>query len=394
MPAGTTHRPDIRLAGFADRAPLAQAWRWLDTAGSAPGRETAAAEDAAGRVLAEAVTARTDLPPANLAAADGYAVRAADTEGASAYNPLPFALSDAAGAARAYLVSAGTKLPTGCDAILDFGAVSRLDADRMDVLDTAAQGDGIAARGSMFRAGTIALAAGRRLRPQDLALLRALGVARVAVLRRPLVRLVIAGPKTDGADELGPMLRALTVRDGGIPAEGDRTSLKNAILEAGAADIVLIAGRSAAGEDDIAALALAEAGGMLALHGIALRPGASSGLGRLGSATVVLLPGDPLACLVAYDMLAGRLIRRMAGLSADLPYRTGALPLSRKIVSAIGFTDVVPAVVSGDGAAPVGSVETGRLTSACRAAGFVMVPETLEGYAAGDIVRVHLYDQA
>ncbi|MCF3947026.1 molybdopterin-binding protein [Acidiphilium iwatense] len=394
MPAGTTHRPwrDIRLIGFADRAPLAQAWRWLDAAGSVPGHETVPAENATGRVLAETVAAPKDLPPADLAAADGYAVRAADTEDASAYNPLPFALSDAASAARAHLISAGTALPSGCDAILDFGTVSRIDADRAEVLEPVARGEGVAARGSLIRAGTVALAAGRRLRPQDLALLAALGIARVAVLRRPLVGLAIAGSKTGGVDQLGPMLRALTTRDGGVPAGPGRMTFKAAVAEAGAADVILIAGRSGTGEDDIAGLALAEAGGTRALHGIALRPGGSSGLGQLGAVPVILLPGDPLACLAAYDMLAGRLIRRIAGLSTDLPYRIGALPLSRKIVSSTGFTDIVPVAVSGDEAAPIGSVETGHLAASCRAAGFVMVPETLEGYAAGDIVRVHLYD--
>lgn len=389
MPAEPADPPDIRLAGFADRTPLAQAWRWVDAAGVARGHESIAAEDAAGRVLAEAVTAGTDLPPADLAAADGYAVRAADTEGASAYNPLPL---DVSGAAGGCLVSAGATLPPGCDTILEFGAVSRLGADRAEVLEPVAQGEGVAARGSMIRAGTVALAAGRRLRPQDLALLAALGVARVAVLRRPLVGLAIAGPKPGGADQLGPMLRALIARDCGVAAGPSPTGLKHAIAEAGVADIILIAGRSGAGEDDIAALTLAEAGGALALHGIALRPGGSSGLGRLGAVPVVLLPGDPLACLAAYDMLAARLIRRIAGLSMELPYRVEPLRLRRKIVSSIGFTDVVPIAVTDGMAAPAGSVESGHLATVWRAAGFVMVAETLEGYPVGDIVPVHLYD--
>jgi molybdopterin molybdotransferase len=276
---------------------------------------------------------------------------------------------------------------------LEFGAVSRIGADRAEVLEPAAQGEGISARGSLIRAGTVALAAGRWLRPQDLALLAALGVARVAVLRRPLIWLAIAGPKTGGVDQLGPMLRALIARDGGVSAEGDRAGLKAAIADAGAADVVLIAGRSGAGEDDIASLTLAEAGGALALHGIALRPGGSGGLGRLGHAPVVLLPGDPLACLAAYDMLAGRLIRRIAGLSTELPYRIDSLKLSRKIVSLIGFTDIVPVIVTDGAAAPAGSVESGHLATVCRAAGFVMVAETSEGYPAGDIVPVHLYNQ-
>ena len=90
---------------------------------------------------------------------------------------------------------------------------------------------------------------------------------------------------------------------------------------------------------------------------------------------VLLLPGDPLACFAAYELLAGRLIRHIAGLSAALPYPTREIVLGRKIVSAIGLTDMVQMVVSEGVAAPIGS--------ACRASGFVVVPEAREGYREG-----------
>jgi molybdopterin molybdotransferase len=374
------------LTGFADRAPLAQAWAWLDAACIAPGCEFLSPEDAVGRVLAADVPVQSDLPPGAVVAADGYAVRAADTEGASAYNPLPLILSEAAGAGRACRVAAGTSLPPGSDAILTFEAATCTGPETLEVLEAAAQGDGVTPRASLARSGEVALAAGRRLRPQDLALLRMLGIARVSVRRRPTVRLVIAGPKGVQMEALGPMLRALVTRDGGVPAEAGHATLAGAIAAAGEAGVILVGGRSSAGEDDQAAAALMEAGGTIALHGIAVRPGGSSGLGQLGAVPVLLLPGDPLACFAAYELLAGRLIRQIAGLPVGLPYPTRDLPLGRKIVSAIGFTDMVQMVVSEGVAAPIGSV--------WRASGFVVVPQAREGYAEGETVRVHLYDPA
>ncbi|MGH7107772.1 MAG: molybdopterin-binding protein, partial [Acetobacteraceae bacterium] len=169
-------------------------------------------------------------------------------------------------------------------------------------------------------------------------------------------------------------------------------SLAGGIAGAGEADVILLAGRSGAGTDDIAAPALVQAGGEIAMHGIAIRPGASSGLGRWHGKAVLLLPGDPLACLIAYDMLAGRLIRRLAGLSLDFPYPPATWPLGRKIVSAIGFTDVVPVALAREAVIPIASAESAQLPASCRADGFVVVPESLEGYAEGETVSVCLYD--
>ncbi len=190
------------------------------------------------------------------------------------------------------------------------------------------------------------------------------------------------------------MLRALVMRDGGLPVAARDAILAGAIAAPDEADAILVAGRSSAGEDDLAAAALVEAGGAIALHGIALRPGGSSGLGRLGTVPVLLLPGEPLACFAAYELLAGRLIRQIAGFPAGLPYPTCEFALGRKIVSAIGFTDMVQIAVRDGVAAPIGSVERGGLPPACRASGFVVVPEALEGYREGEVVCVHLYDPA
>ncbi len=389
------------------RIPLPTALTWIDGRVAALGPETVDVEGACGRVAATPCVSGADWPNADAAAVDGYAARAADSEGASFYNPLLLALVGAlvgaqdAGAlppASAFLAVAGAPLPTGADAILPFDAAQRSGAAALEVLAPVARGEGVDRRGSELRAGTEAVPRSRRLRPQDIALLAAMGVTRVAVVRRPRVRLVVAGAKAGGHDALTPMLCALVARDGGRvevspPDDAGRTALAQAMARPAAGiDLVLVAGRCGVGADDEAPLAVAEAGGRLDMHGIAMRPGGSAGVGQLGDMPALLLPGTPLGCLSAYDMLAARAVRRLAGRLAALPYGVTDAALDRKIVSAIGFTDLVRVRVAGGRATPLGSAESGGLAGAARADGFVVVPEASEGHAPGSVVRIHLYD--
>jgi molybdopterin molybdotransferase len=259
---------------------------------------------------------------------------------------------------------------------------------------------GVERRGQELRAGAAPLLAGRALRPEDAGLLAVLGIERVEVVRRPRVRLIVAGPKRPGAgaapDGDGPLLQALVARDGGaleaIVAAEERGAI-GAALGAPGADAILVAGRTGTGPDDEAPLALADAG-ELDLHGLGLRPGGSTGMGRVGAVPVILLPGEPLACLVAYELVAGRLIRRLGGRDPRLPHPVREAELARKIVSAVGVVDVCRVRLVDGRAEPVGSVEEGGLASVVRADGFVVVPAPLEGHAPGARVAVHLYGDA
>lgn len=383
---------DIRGVGFAARSRLAEVRSWLDSVPSVPAHEMIPLSRAVGRVLASDLAATRNLPPVPSAAIDGFAVHAADSAGAGIYNPCALIVSESPGAGRAVPVTAGATLPLGTDTVLAFTAVSRVAPDQLQVITEAAPGEGVTASGRALRAGAIALSAGHVLRPQDVALLAMLGNENAHVISRPKIRLVVAGPKAGRAEALEAMLAALIERDGGEASGGVSVSLASAIAAPTAAEVTLIAGRSGPGADDVAAPAVKEAGGEVVMHGVAMRPGGSSGLARLHGKAALLLPGEPLACLTAYDMLAARLIRRLARISAILPYPRTSLRLGRKIVSAIGFTDIVPVAKAGEAVVPTISAECAELPSACQASGFVVVPEALEGYREGESVSVCLYD--
>jgi molybdopterin molybdotransferase len=195
-------------------------------------------------------------------------------------------------------------------------------------------------------------------------------------------------------DANGPMLAALVARDGGAVVdrrrvEDDRAALRDALGLPGA-DIVLVAGGTGPNAGDEAAAALAEAG-ELVVHGVALRPGETAGAGRAAGIPVFLLPGAPAACLWAYEFLAGRAIRQLAGRGPELPFPAQVKRLGRKIVSEIGMTDVCPVRrTSDDEVAPLAPFAEAGLVAAAEADGFVLVPEASEGYPLGARVTVYL----
>ena len=376
---------------------------WIDGNLSPLGPETVPLAEARGRVLAEDVSARVDLPPFDRAAVDGIAVRAEETAGAGAYNPLSFRLVSGDGAVPtdgAVRVSAGDRLPAGLDAVVQFD-FAEPRGGACDIIDPVAPGNGVEPAASSFTRGAVLAAAGRRLMAHDLGLLAAGGLAQVPVVRRPSVDVIVVEPPVlrSGAihEANGALLGALIERDGEILCDSRRVLREGgaltAALAAASGDVVLMAGATGPGPDDAAAAALAEAG-TLVVHGVALSPGETAGFGRLGQGVpVFLLPGAPAACLAAYEILAGRALRRLGGRDPALPYRSRSMAMARKLVSSIGRMEIAPVRLRPDGLVePAGSFANSGLAAAAGADGFVVIPEGSEGVAQGAQVTVYLYD--
>ena len=384
---------DVRGRGFADRVSLERATAWIDAHSAALRAEEIESRTAAGRVLAAAVDAARAIPAEDRAGMDGYAVRSADTVGAGDYNPLELALVEAEDelpAASAASISSGQALSRGADAILPFES-ARVSGAVIEIFGAVAEGFGVVRKGQQVQAGARLLERGRVLVPQDIGLLASLGAGRVPVVRQPRVLILVNGPKRCEEDANGPMLRALVERDGGSVVEVMAQAVEDNGFAAGdETDLILVAGRSGTGWDDTAALTIDRVG-ELAVHGVAIRPGGSAGMGVMGGAPVLLLPGDPLECLCAYEMLAGRMVRRLGGRAAALPFAVVEAEVGRKIVSMIGVVDVCRVRLEDGRVEAISSAESGGLASAVRADGFVVIPAPLEGYAPGARVRVYVY---
>jgi molybdopterin molybdotransferase len=396
----------------SERARLDDVDAWIDGWAAPAAAEDVALANAVGRVLAGSALAPLDLPPFDRAAADGFALRADETVGASAYNPLSFRLGPAsAGVAPggAVAVASGEPLPAGADAVIRLEHAMPEPPGAVAVIAPVFVGSAVERQGChAARGSALLLASAPRLDAVDIGWLASAGLLHVSVVGRPRVRCVLVAGRTIEAgrapaagetfDANGPLLAALVERDGGETVDRRRTerskeALRAALAAPGGAqgvDIVLIAGGTGSGSDDHAAAALAEAGA-LAMHGVALRPGGTAGAGRAAGVPVFLLPGSPAHCLWAYELLAGRAIRLMAGLSPELPYAVKTLRVARKIVSEVGTLEVCPVRRTGGGEVePLPSFDEVGLAAAAEADGFVLVPEASEGYPQGASVTVYL----
>ncbi|HEX8740541.1 MAG TPA: gephyrin-like molybdotransferase Glp [Casimicrobiaceae bacterium] len=414
MTVGAALPGDVRMHGFGRRVEVGAVLEWVDHHAMCLGATSVALDEAAGRVLATPVVASLDVPEFDRSAMDGYAIHGAETAGASDYNPLAFTIvGDAlpgrpfAGAVAegcAVRIMTGAPLPAGADAVVPAEYAHENDG-RVELTQGVGPGKHVGVRGEDIRSGAAVLDRGRSLRAQDIGLLASLGIARVDVIERPRVRILVTGNEIVNAGEAkgihqiydanSPMLASLVARDGGVVEKrlklrDDAESIRAALTASGA-DVILVSGGSSVGREDHAPRLLAEVG-ELAIHGVAMRPSSPAGVGRIGDVPVFLLPGNPVSCLCAYDFFAGRAIRLRGGRAPGWPHRTRDGVVARKIASAVGRVDYCRVRWTGDGIEPLALSGASILSSTTRADGFVIVPAESEGYAPGTTVTVYLYE--
>lgn len=407
---------DVRMRGFAERISVEQALAWLDNELDRLGMladEVISLDDAAGRVLAVDVISTVNVPNFQRAMMDGFALRSADIANASDANSIAFdvlgdcfpgkAFTGEIGAGQGVRIMTGAPMPSGADCVLPVELSESVD-DEVRALTSLPTGKNLGSVGEDIISGDTILSAGRVLRPQDVGVLSSIGHSQITVVRRPHVRIVVTGDELLPAGTLpqgsqivdanGPMLTALVERDGGLPdhpgiVPDDRDAILSALNDD--ADIILTSGGSSVGQEDHVPTLLAEHG-ELVVHGVAMRPAGPIGMGTFDGRLVMLLPGNPVACLWGYDLLAGRAIRRLGGRKADWPYRKISAVLSREITSPVGRLDYVRVHLAEGQAESVSSSGASVLSSTTRADGFVVVPAEVAGFDLGAEVEVFLYD--
>jgi molybdopterin biosynthesis enzyme len=296
-------------------------------------------------------------PPHDVAAVDGWALRASELVGASSYTPLPLAKQPA-------WVEAGERIPDGCDCVLDQDSVDG-SAPIAQALAEAIPGQGIRRRGSEV-ADTNRVADAWRLGDVHQTMhgprLRVVNVPGGAIT----TRLIAGGLRRSG-------IAFVSVE----AAARDRASIAHA-LDADGCDLLLMVGGSGVGRTDAAVMALAGRGEVLA-HGLALEPGRTAAVGRIDRIPVIAVPGAPDSALAIWLTLVLPVLDRLSG----RPKRqTIALPLARKIASTVGITELV-LLEQGNGAWIPLSVGDLALEAVARADAWLVVPPVSEGYAAG-----------
>ncbi|MBE0512186.1 molybdopterin molybdotransferase MoeA [Candidatus Bathyarchaeota archaeon] len=368
---------------------------------------------ASGRITAEDVQAKNDLPPFDRSAVDGYAVKAQDTFGASQFNPKTLKLTEnevREGEARQ--IWTGTPLPRGADAVIMLEYTKRIE-DKIEVVITVTPGGNVSRKGEDVQRGEVAIKAGTRLKPHHLGLLAALGTTHVNVVKKPKVAILSTGnelvelghkPKPNQIVEtnrliLSSMCQGLGAEplDLGI-AKDDLKEISAKIREGlEQADVVITTGGTSVGYPDLVPMAINQIGtpGVI-VHGVAMRPGMPTALAILQGKPVFILSGNPVAAMIGFEAFARPLLLKLLGVERE-PRPTLKARVTRRVASALGrrvFLRVRVFERNGEFfAEPVRIKGAGVLSTMTKANGYVKIPENREGLEEGESVIVHLFDK-
>jgi len=376
--------------------------------------------DALGRVTAGPVYAPHPLPAFPRTTVDGYAVRAADTHGASdtlpAYLKVVGEVLMGAEAdlhlepGQCALIHTGGMIPDGADAVVMVEYTQSVRSGEVEILRPVASGENFLKIGEDVREGDQVIQAGVQIRPAEIGGLMALGITRISVARKPNVGIISSGDELVPPDNRpGPAqvrdinaytLAALVREVGGIgvnygiqpdKAEVLRSVAANALLEC---DIVVITAGSSASTRDLTADVINMLGnpGVL-VHGVNVRPGKPTILAVCDGKVVIGLPGNPVSALVIATLFVKPVIERLLGLPEKrlVPSRVARLTLN--LSSQTGREDWIPVKLQetkdGFRADPVFG-KSNLIFTLARADGLIRIPAEANGLAAGELVEVIL----
>lgn len=364
-----------------------------------------------GRVTVKDIRAKYYLPPFDRSAVDGYALKAEDTFGVSAFNPKIFKLTkNQVGKNEAGELWTGNPLPEGADAVVMLEHTKKFD-NKIELATTVTPKENVSQRGEDVTKGDVAVKAGTRLNPHHLGLLAALNETQVDVVRKPKVailstgnELVELGQKLEHGQivetnqlifscmcsELGAEPRELGI------AKDDLEEIIAKIKEGiDVADAIITTGGTSVGYPDLVPTAVNQIGkpGVI-VHGVAMRPGMPTALAILEGKPVFILSGNPVAATVGFEVFTRPVLLKLLGIKKE-PRPIISAKLTRRVAAALGRRVFLRVrVVDREGnffAEPVRTKGSGVLTTMTKANGYVIIPENREGLKEGESVYVHLF---
>ena len=392
------------------------------------GSERVPLAQALGRVVASRIVAEVDVPGFDRASVDGFAVRADDTNGASAQTPrrltlLPEILTPgteprlAIEPGTATLIATGGMVPRGADAVVMVEHTETIEEAgdiAIEIRRPATIGQFIAFAGSDMARGETVLRAGQVLTSREIGMLAAVGRAEVEVWRRPRIAIISTGdeiiapggPIRPGAvyDSNAAILAAAVEEAGGVPCPlgigADDDAILTSLVEQGLAtcDMVIMSGGTSKGAGDLCYRAVARFNDPgIIVHGVALKPGKPLCLAVTGGKPVVVLPGFPTSAIFTFHEFVAPVIRAFAGLPAEQAERLPAvLPL--RTASERGRTEylMVSLMPGEDGglAAYPNAKGSGAVTAFSQADGFIAIDAQVDAVPAGTPVEVQLIGRA
>ncbi len=386
--------------------------------------ETLPASEACGRVLSKALIAPVDLPHFNRTNMDGYAVRAADTFGASASLPMYLKLVGAIEMGKeakrslkkgeTMRIATGGMLPTGADSMVMVEYTEEMGDGTVEIQRSVSPWENILRIGEDVKKGAPIFPAGRRLRAQDLGALTGVGITKVPVYGCPVVALISTGdeivspeqtPKPGQVRNVNQYsLRAMIAEAGGEAfdlgvVKDDRAAFEKAMATAlKQADVVMISGGSSVGTKDMTVEVICSfPRSEVFFHGISIAPGKPTIFATAAGKPVMGLPGHPVSALVVFALFGAPLIRMMSGetaATAFAPVRTTRARLAQNVASAPGREDYVRVILENRDGAHIATPlpgKSGAVFSLVKADGMFCILHNEEGKETGEEVEVILF---
>jgi molybdenum cofactor synthesis domain-containing protein len=395
-----------------DTIPLEEARQLIDDAMKPLARtESVSLEHANGRVLALDVTSDRDVPPFSRAGMDGYAVIAADTFGASRYEPktlrvvetiytgqVPTERVDRGAASE---IATGAPMPDGADAVVMVEETERA-GNEVRIFTPVYPRQNVGKQGADIVQGQTVLRRGDVLNPSRIGAIAALGLGEIDVFARPTIAILSTGneiiapgvPLQPGQiyDINRYTLSTIIAEHGGVPvahqtAQDTLADLEAAIDRCLNEDVMVFSGGSSVGERDLILDVIGRRGEIL-FHGIAVKPGKPTVFGVINGKAVFGMPGYPTSCLSNAYMLLVPALRRMAHLPT-FQVRTITVPLAHRVVSTTGRHQFYTVRVI-DGMAHPAFKASGDITSMSQADGYIEIPAQTDIVEKGEMVEVKL----
>lgn len=377
-------------------------------------------QDALGRVSAHSVTAPHPLPTFPRSTVDGYAVRAADTFGASDSLPAYLAMIGdvpmgvesglTLSPGQCALIHTGGMLPEVADAVVMVEHTQTSRHGEVEILRAAGVGENVLRVGEDVLPGQEVIPAGVSLRPAEIGGLMALGITHVKVARKPRVGILSSGDEvippehTPVAGQVRDVnsytLKALVSQGGGEPYLFGIIPDQEDVLEQATSsaletcDLVVITAGSSASTRDLTAQVVNRLGspGVL-VHGVNVRPGKPTILAVCNGKAVIGLPGNPVSTLVIALLFVVPVVEALSGVARRTPKPSVPARLRINLPSQAGREDWIPvqliATEGGYLAEPVFG-KSNLIFSLSRADGLVKIPSAANGLAAGEFVEVIL----
>lgn len=378
--------------------------------------------NAAGRTLAEDVTATLDIPPFDRSTVDGYAVRAEDTFGAEENRPITLKLTGTVNIGempkikvtkgKTVEIVTGAPIPEGADAVVMLEHTERANSS-ISIFSPVVKDENVMKAASDIKKGQKILTKGTPLSSRQIGMLAAIGKAKTKVYRTPRVAVLSTGPEiTEPGKKLVPAkiydinaysLSVAVTESGADPIylgviQDDLNELQKALKNALAStDMVVTSGGVSVGPKDIMPRAVNSLGKPgLIICGISIKPGKPTTIASIYGKPVFSLPGHPASALLVFDLLARPLIQQMARKEVAKPAEVKAVAGTR-MFPAKGRRTYVMVKLARDKkdiitATPLASSLSGAITTLAKADGYVQIPENVQFIEAGERCTVHIFN--